>query len=208
MISDRSLSNRIILLNGMSCAGKSSIAPEIKRQIIEQHNKPAVTIEIDNYWRQLGTSFDNSLENMATAMHHDIARHHAVGNIVVVDHVFYDDILYINFLQHLKDLPIFFVKVFCNDEVAEKRLIARNDSNNVKEHRPSDILERDKKGPIHKNKKYDFAIDTSYTHASEAAVAILNHYLALPQKHVGVQRDNIALVFQELFSAKPTFAKV
>ena len=124
---------KIILLNGASSAGKSSIASEIQRQIehpfwhvssdqlIAAKILPPRDFEGGRFaWKSMRENFFGGFHNCLPAL----AR---AGNNLVVDHVIEFETWLKDLNVLLADFDLFFVGVHCDIGELERREIARKD---------------------------------------------------------------------------------
>lgn len=163
---------KVILMNGPSSVGKSSIAKEIQKlanipffhlssdQFIESKMLP------DKYkekfpWTELRPKFFNGFHNCLPAIA-------SAGNNIVVDHIveykeWLDDIVIL-----LKDFDVFYVGLTCDLRELERREIQRGDRyiGESKEH-----LE-----VVHSFSPYDIFIDTTDSSPQECANIILEEF--------------------------------
>ncbi len=162
---------KIILLNGASSAGKSSIAREIQHQIeqpfwhvssdqlIEAKMLPPRDFEGGRFaWESMRENFFGGFHNCLPAL----AR---AGNNLVVDHVIEFETWLNDLNLLLADIDCFFVGVHCDIDELERREIARNDRT---------IGEaRDHFEVVHTFCNYDYEVDsTTVTPAINAGYII------------------------------------
>jgi chloramphenicol 3-O phosphotransferase len=195
----------IILLNGTSSAGKSSIARAVQRVMAE----PYIHLGADILGAMCapryagGTHADEGFawvplpdtDPPQTAMvagpyghflveglHHAVAALSHAGHHVVVDHIFQERRWLLNCLAVWRELPVYLIGVRCPLTVAEQR----------ERDRPDRIkgVARWQFDRVHTHLRYDLEVDTSMNRPKACALAIERrvrdgppsaaHYLAAP----------------------------
>ncbi len=176
----------VILLNGTSSAGKTSIAKEIQAQF----EKPILHVGIDHYFGMLPESYYLDGERAAEgfnfvhrpgplvfveegpvarqltkAMHHSIKALAKGGFNLVLDEVLVLEEDYRDYLELLKDCRLFVVGVTLPLKEAEVREIARGDRYPGQARAIYDV--------VHVGKQYDLVIDSSLHTSRESARLIL-----------------------------------
>jgi chloramphenicol 3-O phosphotransferase len=175
---------QIIILNGTSSAGKSTIAKALQN-ILDQ---PYLHIGIDSYifamprrylnlplWSEIqeyiytgdeitGIKFGNLGHALFAAMHESVAGLARAGFGVIVDHVLLDDALLQNCRETLAGLPVWFVGVCCPLSVLEQRERERKDRTLGQA--------RAQFNTVHAGKRYDIEVDTSVSTAEECAALV------------------------------------
>jgi chloramphenicol 3-O phosphotransferase len=180
----------IILLNGTSSAGKSTLAKALQLQFDE----PYLHAGIDNYifmlpkqylnpplWSKVFKyEYENELisaiktgplgHQLMAGMHQSIAALAAADFNVIIDHVLLESrwldemvALYVNF-------RVWFIGVQCPLEVVEARERDRKDRTLGQARAQFDV--------VHAEKRYDFEVDTSLNTVTECAQKIKEHILA------------------------------
>lgn len=179
----------VILLNGTSSSGKSTIAEALQAVMDE----PYLHTGIDHYLARLPKNLivysdgqtPSSAEGWLTVfkdrhlvdvilgplglrlikgMYQAIAAFASAGNAVIVDDVIYDPRILSAAVNALRTIPVFFVGVQCPLDVAESRERARGDR------APGGA--RTFYNAVHAHKVYDFEVDTSLATPMECAVQI------------------------------------
>jgi len=125
---------KIIFLNGVSSAGKTTLAKVLQSKL----NVPYYHICCDDFMHMtprqiLHDDFDNQLLITQGIMHETIALFSNKGHNVIVDDVVLDlpdknDWLY-EYVTIFENYPVLFVRVVCPIEVLERREIIRGDRN-------------------------------------------------------------------------------
>lgn len=180
----------IILLNGCSSAGKSTLARAI--QFLSE--KPYLLIGIDTFFHMLPASYVG-FGDKADQGFHFIPEHDdlgplmriengpygkAIGNTtpkviktiaddghdIILDEVFFGDESLNRYVQALKDHTVYFIGVMCDLKTLQEREILRGDR--------ALGLGRDQIGRVHApERSYDMTVDTTCTSAFECGKAIL-----------------------------------
>ena len=111
----------IILLNGTSSSGKTTLANELIKQLPDYF---ALSIdEFDGIIEQMEDRDQNRLIPVPTEyyFHRNIAMFSESGIHLVVDQILHDDFTLNDCLAVLKDYPVLFVGVHCPLDEIEKR---------------------------------------------------------------------------------------
>ncbi|CAJ0792709.1 Chloramphenicol 3-O phosphotransferase [Ralstonia holmesii] len=165
----------IVVLNGPSSAGKSTLSKYLCENLVEHH----LHIELDafrnmepiGYWdveRQLAQVRVAALCRAMNATAATFSRH---GQSVIVDHVLSSDAWHY-MLEDLIDLPVFLVGVFCSLEVLIDRERNRGD-------RKIGLAES-QFASIHASRHYDCVVDTSSASEIECGRSILDWLQSRP----------------------------
>lgn len=158
----------IVVLNGPSSSGKSTLARYLCENLDEHH----LNVELDvfrrmepaNYWdveKQLAQIRVAALCRAINATAATFSRH---GQAVIVDHVLSSD-AWRYMLEDLIGLPVLIVGVFCALEVLVEREQTRGD-------RKIGLAESQFHS-IHANRHYDFVVDTSSSSSAECGRLVL-----------------------------------
>jgi len=182
---------KIIFLNGVTSAGKSTLTVELQKQL----PLPYFCIGLDTFTDIIapwlsgnfnGIEADDLLYTAVKAMYHTIKLYSDLGLNVIVDHVVlnYDDWnerqLYDECIKLLSGYPLTLVQVTCSLEVLKQREINRGDRDigNAEWHVNKGLYPSD---------GYDIIVDTSEMPSNECATRIIN-FIA---NTLGGQHDNI-----------------
>jgi chloramphenicol 3-O phosphotransferase len=189
----------VIILNGPSAAGKSTLKKSIQRLA----PVPYLNIGIDNFFNdlfpdehgQLGTKTqtdfgtqlrhvtiqDNTVylhvgpqgQKIVRGMHKAIAAYVKTGNNVVVDYIMYDSGWMPELLQELQGCPVYLVGVTVPLDILQAREQARSTSpiGHAKSHYDT----------VHVGNLYDLWIDNSITTPDEGALSILDFIKSNPK---------------------------
>ena len=166
---------KIIFLNGVTSAGKTSIAKEIQElaDVMYYH------VSNDMFHFMIGEKFwiENGRKCISKSI---ITMYYAVkgmcenGINVIIDGMLlempeyrqeYDNLHYDIMQSVLSDINVFMVDVFCPLDECRHRNIRRGDRNEYQSEEQSEEM--------NKNVRYDFKIDTSVNSAKECAEKIL-----------------------------------
>lgn len=158
----------VILLNGASSSGKSTLA-----HLLQQHlDEPYVYLAEDDFWAkfpQRGRASDEAFEyrfRLYYGFLHCIAALAQCGNYVIVDTVADDRAALLKCARLLQETTVLFVGVHCALSVLEAREQARGDRTPGTARRQ---FER-----VHSHGRYDVEVDTSQA-TPEACVAAILH---------------------------------
>lgn len=118
----------IILLNGPSSAGKSSLSRELQKRLGEMEIS-SVIISIDDYMTTdpKETIYEDDIYEIMPPMCRDIKEYVRQGKTVIVDHAITSERIYSMFLDAAKEGNALTVKVVCDIEILRQREIERGD---------------------------------------------------------------------------------
>ena len=164
----------VILLNGTSSAGKTSIAKALQ-QIMEV---PYLHVPVDSFGsmapgpEKLGEPgsplWQSVFNRLLSGFHHSVAVLAAAGNNLIVDHVLVQGAEPENWLTECVDLltpfTVYFIGVHCPLEELRRREQARGD-------RGVGLAER-QLSQVHRHGVYDLEVDTSVLSAEQCALRI------------------------------------
>ena len=120
--------NRLLLLNGPSSAGKSTIAGELQKKL-RLYNADPVIISIDDYMK-IGTDeeiWEDDVFEVMPDMCRDITPALQQGKWVIVDHVITSERIFRQLQESLYPDPLFLVQVTCPLEILRQREQERGD---------------------------------------------------------------------------------
>lgn len=182
----------IIILNGPSAAGKSTLQNEVQKTFEELYLKVGIDGFFDavlphdfvdgqstvggKFVRGITTTQDTEGHNVitlkigeparrvVTGMHNAFAAYAAAGNNLVIDYILYEKEWLPELVKALKDYKVYFVGVTIPLEVLESRERARGTSpvGHARSHYDT----------VHAHGIYDLEVDTSKISAQEAAQII------------------------------------
>jgi chloramphenicol 3-O phosphotransferase len=180
----------VIILNGTSSAGKSSLAKALQAALPvpylhigidtmvfalpKRYLYPPLWHEVFHYtWPQEGSLSGLVIEagpfghQLVAGLHHTIAALAQTGNNVIVDHVLLEPDWVGQCAQILGTLPALFVGVYCPLAVVEQRERARQDRTIGQARAQFD--------KVHAHGLYDVTVDTSQATPEACATHILPH---------------------------------
>jgi chloramphenicol 3-O phosphotransferase len=163
----------IIILNGASSSGKTSILTALQKQLPE----PFLNAGIDKFiWMLPGRYLDRPLwddvlglatqagplgHQLFSGMHHAIAALSRTGNNVIADHVLVEPAWISECARLLADLPAYLIGIRCPLEVLEEREKTRRDRTLGQARAQYPI--------VHAHGVYDLELDTSVLSIDECA---------------------------------------
>ena len=187
----------IILLNGTSSAGKTSIAKALQRVM----DAPYLHVPIDSFEDMMperdifgepgSPEWQPLFNRMLSGFHHSVAALAAAGSNLVVDHLLVQGVEPQNWLTECVELltpyTVYFIGVHCPLEELRRRELARGD-------RGIGQAER-QLGRVHRHGVYDLELDTSVLSAELCAIKIkeLVGRDAHPQALITLRRDASSL---------------
>lgn len=185
----------VILLNGTSSAGKTSISKQLKLILEEEYIYLSVDDAIggvnDMLFRQYGEQLTKAqistieseeyIENAVISLfHHQIMAFTMIGHNVIVDHVLINPEWLAECVTLLHDKHAIFVGVHCPIEELERRERDRGD-------RPIGLA-RSQMDIVHQHGVYDLELDTNELSTAECANRIKEY-----------MKTNHSSAFQKLF---------
>jgi chloramphenicol 3-O phosphotransferase len=179
---EESATGQIILLNGTSSSGKSSIAKDLLRML----DSPYYYMSVDAFnamrdRRDLQPEeIEGLLYRMRRGFHRAIAGMAAGGNDIVVDHVLSEPWRLTDCLELFAPFDVVFVGVHCAAAELERRERARGD-------RPAGLAAQ-QLSAVHKHGVYDIECDTTTTSPHDCARQIKD---ALPHRATHTAFDRL-----------------
>ncbi|MEZ4667225.1 MAG: AAA family ATPase [Anaerolineae bacterium] len=176
----------IILLNGASSAGKSSIVKALQNLLEEPYLEagidkflfmlPKAYLNQAALWHQvIGYEKDESGallpkvgprgHQLMSGMHHAIAGMARQGNHVIADHVLLHPSWLDEWLNVWHELRVLFVGIYCPPDILEQRERDRKDRTIGQARGQAKV--------VHQNCEYDLLLDTSMLSTDECAAQIL-----------------------------------
>lgn len=118
----------MILLNGPSSAGKSTLSREMQRKLKEM-GVESMIISIDDYMQTdpKETIYEDDIYEIMPNMNRDVIEAIKLGKTIIVDHAITSERIYDSLMDAAKGGTVFTVKVICDIEVLCKREIERGD---------------------------------------------------------------------------------
>ena len=159
--------NKLLLLNGPSSAGKSSIAGELQREL-RRYGADPVIISIDDYMK-IGTDeeiWEDDVFEVMPDMCRDITPALQQGKWVIVDHVITSARIYDALLDAAAGFDVVKVLVSCSLEILLKRERERGN-------RFAGSAEASLKY-LYPKDEYDLRIDSGKTDAASSAEKIMD----------------------------------
>jgi chloramphenicol 3-O phosphotransferase len=182
----------IILLNGMSSAGKTTLAKSLQQMM----DTPYLHVPVDSFGDmapgpdklgETGSRLWQSVFNrMLSGFHHSLAALATAGNNLIVDHVLVQGVEPQNWLAEclevLAPFTVYFIGVRCPLEELRRREQARGD-------RGIGLAEF-QLSRVHQHGLYDLEVDTSVLSSEQCALKIkqLVEYNAFPQALVKLRQ--------------------
>lgn len=168
----RPRSGRVILLNGASSAGKSTLARNLQLLLKEA----AMIFSMDNYLAMSQGKHETALDAVRESglpfiesFHAAIAEAARKGALVIVDHVIGESRRWIqDLLNRLDGIPRILVRVECRQDVLLERERRRTDRTPAPAH-----AQRQHAG-IHRHFPHDFSIDTSADTPRKCAMRLIS----------------------------------
>lgn len=160
---------RVLVLNGTSSSGKTSIAKALQALLPEPHQHVQLDVframEPAGYWDELDN--DTAKQRIAAlchAMHASVAAFARNGQHVILDTAI-DRASAARYLdEDLGEIGFSLIGVHCALDELERRETARGD-------RPSGLARRQFES-IHVGRNYDFSVETTHTNAAQCATEI------------------------------------
>ncbi|EON13248.1 chloramphenicol phosphotransferase CPT family protein [Pandoraea sp. SD6-2] len=158
----------IIVLNGPSSAGKSTLSRYLCENLAEHH----LHIELDafrnmepaNYWDVEKQVTQVRAAALCRAINATAATFSMHGQAVIVDHVLSSDAWHY-MLEDLTGLPVLTVGVFCSLEILTERELKRGNRKIG--------LAKSQFDSIHANRHYDHVVDTSSSSVLDCGQSVL-----------------------------------
>ena len=159
---------KIILLNGASSSGKTSIATALQKQLKSTY----LHVGIDTFIKMFPNDYvaaedEEKRKRILSAMHACITMLASTGHNLIVDHVIDEPDFMNNIISQLSNFKVTFVGVHCPLEILEMREASRSDRQFG--------LAKSHFQKVHVDKMYDFEIDTSQSSPKECAHKIIDY---------------------------------
>lgn len=166
---------QIIVLNGASSSGKSTLAQGLIKALTIPHLHLQLdmfrSMEPAGYWEVDGDMMWRRVAALCRAINASVASYSRHGQAVIVDHVLSDEAWHY-LLEDLIDLPVLLIKVSCSLDELSAREKVRSDRKSG--------LAKSQHISIHANREYDFVVDTSRLNPDECAAAVLDWLQSKP----------------------------
>ena len=123
------MTKHVILLNGPSSAGKSSLAAALQKRAEERRKERYAIISIDDYMRvsKEETIYEDDVFEISGDMIRGVTEALGAASGVIVDHVITSERIYRQFTDAMRPYALHTVRVTCPLEVLLKREQARKD---------------------------------------------------------------------------------
>ncbi len=163
---------RIILLNGVSSSGKTSIAEELQKLLEPTYLHLALDLFIDMFPNDYDDLENEGMraerrKNVLSVMNLCIVSLAKNGYNLILDHVLDDINSMSSMINQLSSFNVVSVGLTCSLTILEKRERARGNRKIG--------LARSQHDNVHLNKTYDFEVDTSFMSPNECAHKIIEH---------------------------------
>lgn len=163
---------RVILLNGASSAGKSTLARTLQRLMKED----AMIFSMDDYLAMSRGRHENALDAVREtglpfieSFHVAIAEAARKGALVIVDHVIGESSFWVqDLMNRLNGIPCALIRVDCRRDILLERERNRTDRT------PDPAHAERQHGSIHRHFPHDFSIDTSETAPRKCAMELIS----------------------------------
>ena len=122
------MNKRIILLNGPSSSGKSTLARALQARITEERNERYTIVSIDDFMKlsQEETIYEDDVFDISGDMCEKTLQDLRVCDGVIIDHVITSQRIFCQLNQMLRGYPLCLIHVTCPLEVLRKREIQRH----------------------------------------------------------------------------------
>ena len=120
--------HNVILLNGPSSAGKSTLSKELQKRLGES-DLESVIISIDDYMvtDPKETIYEDDIYEIMPAMCRDLKEAVRAGKIVIMDLAITSERIFDAFLDAAKEAKVLTVKVICDVDILRQREKERGD---------------------------------------------------------------------------------
>lgn len=171
---------QVILLNGPSSAGKTTLGRALRDRLYATHGMCSLMLSIDQLLRSATGGHESVLAGLERTglpfietFHAGVAAAAKAGAWTIVDHVIGEDLRWVeDLLGRLKAVPLLSVQVLCDDEELRKRESGRSDRSPDWPH-----AERQARH-IHIQLPNQMVVDTTRTSPEDCAACILDALFA------------------------------
>ncbi len=165
------MNGQIILLNGPSSSGKSTLAKALQALIAEKRGERYEVVSIDDFMKcsPTETIYEDDVFEISEDLCEKAREAAETGSGVIIDHVITSDRIYRQLTETLKPFPVRTVRVFCAPEILRRRERERGDRCPGSAEASAEYL-FPKDG-------YELTVDTGGTPPSENAARILEKFL-------------------------------
>jgi chloramphenicol 3-O phosphotransferase len=162
---------RVIVLNGPSSSGKTTLARGLMASLSDHHLHLSLdsfrNMEPEKYWEVDKEIMWRRVGALCRAINASVSTYSRHGQAIILDHVLSDEAWHY-MLEDLTGLPVLIVGVVCPLEELTKREEMRSDRKNG--------LAKSQYKTIHADRDYDFVVDTSSLPANEC-VRVVHEWL-------------------------------
>jgi chloramphenicol 3-O phosphotransferase len=161
---------RIILLNGVSSSGKSTLSKELVKRLPDYFH-----LSVDDFDLVIERMEDRENERLIPVateyfFHRTISMLSDKGINLVVDQILHDHETTKDCLETLRDYPVFFVGVHCPEAELERREKARGDRSIGQAKKQLEYVHQ-------QNEVYDIEVDTYHQGIESSVEAIIDRLL-------------------------------
>ncbi len=162
------MSNRIIILNGPSSSGKSTLARILREMILKKRSETYAVVSIDDFLKMsaLETIYEDHVFGISPEIIESAARALRTGGGVIIDHVITSKRIFDQLTEAFNGCDTKLVRVTCPREVLKAREALRGDRCPGSAE-ASDAYLFPKEG-------YDLTVDTHAASAAECAERIFS----------------------------------
>ena len=159
---------RIILLNGPSSSGKSTLAGELRNMLKEQLYLDYEVISIDDHMHisEDETIYEDDVWEISGEMCDAVRKALRTADGAIVDHVITSERIYEQFLQLQGTAPVLKVRVTCPLSI----LLVREERRGNRAHGSA----RDSYDYLYPKEGYDVTVDTSVMSPQDCAAAVIS----------------------------------
>ena len=168
------MERQIILLNGPSSSGKSTLAGALQALIAARRSERYAVVSIDDFLNMSPAEpiYEDDVFQISDSLCKRASERLAAGDGVILDHVITSERIFAHLRAHLPPLPIRTVRVTCPPELLRQRELARgNRCPGSAEASAAYLFPRD---------SYDLTVDTGSKPPAENALLIFDAFFAVP----------------------------
>ena len=161
------MAGKVILLNGPSSSGKSSLAAALRSLILKERNELYGTVSIDDLMKISTdeTIYEDDVYDITEDMAREITEQLETADGVIVDHVITSERIYTAFLEAVGSCSLFTVHVSCSAEELLRREQARGNR-----HEGSALASLEY---LYPKDGYDLTVDTTDMNTQQCASLVL-----------------------------------
>lgn len=161
------VSSPVVLLNGTSSSGKTSLAKALQDALPGTW----LHVSVDDFLH-MASRFDSGLAPIVSGFHRSVGSLASAGNRLLVDHVIEERGWLEEMSESLSDTPVLVVGLRCPLGVLEQREHGRGDRATGLASIQFDM--------VHRHAHYDIEIDTSLSTVQDAAATVAERVVAGP----------------------------